>query len=293
MDRQSASVKLSFPDFLVIGAQKSGTTSLYEYLRAHPQIFMPDIKELDFFTPGLNWERGLDWYRKLFAEVGEGIVAVGEASTSYTKYPRYAGSAQLISRYIPDARLIYVMRDPIDRLRSHYVHNVAFGIETAPLAEAIERNPDYINFSKYAMQLDQYLAHFPLDQLLIITSEALRASRAETLRRVYGFLGVRSDWTSDIQGQEFFTSERRLAYPAWVGATRRWAKKRLFATVKVPRFVPGPIKHLLGKPAQSVYQSDKAAISESLRVQLIAEFAPDIRRLGDLLGEDFDGWNIA
>jgi hypothetical protein len=161
------------------------------------------------------------------------------------------------------------------------------------LAQAVERNPDYINFSKYAMQLDQYRAHFRSDQMLVITSEDLRSARAETLRRVYSFLGVQEDWTSDVLEQEFFTSERRLAYPAWVGNTRRWFKKRLFSTVKIPRLVPDRVKQMLGKPAQSVYDSDDAAISPALRAQLEAEFAPDIRKLRGLLGEGFDGWNIA
>jgi hypothetical protein len=289
----SPATKLPLPDFLVIGAQKSGTTSLYEYLRSHPQVFMPDIKELDFFTTGINWERGFGWYQRLFTDAGPEVTAIGEASTSYTKFPRYSGSAELIARYLPDARLIYVVRNPIDRLRSHYVHNVAFGTETAPLAQAVQTNPDYINFSKYAMQLDQYLSHFRTDQMLIITSEALRSARTETLERVYSFLGVRADWKSEVLEQEFFTSERRLAYPAWVGNSRRWFKKRVFSTVKIPRLVPNRVKQLLGKPAQSVYESQEAVIPDSLRTGLEAEFAPDIQRLRVLLGKEFDGWNIA
>jgi Sulfotransferase domain len=284
---------LPLPDFLVIGAQKSGTTSLYEYLRSHPQVFMPDIKELDFFTAGINWERGFGWYQRLFADAGPEVTAIGEASTSYTKYPRYSGSAELIARYLPEARLIYVVRNPIDRLRSHYVHNVAYGTETAPLAQAVRTNPDYINFGKYAMQLDRYLAHFGNDQVLTITSEALRSARAETLERVYSFLGVRADWKSEVLEQEFFTSERRLAYPAWVGNSRRWFKKRVFSTVKLPRLVPNRVKQLLGKPAQSVYESQDAAIPDSLRAELESEFAPDIQRLRLLVGSEFDGWNIA
>ncbi|MDP9233760.1 MAG: sulfotransferase [Actinomycetota bacterium] len=293
VDERAPTDKLPLPDFLVIGAQKSGTTSLYEYLRSHPQVFMPDIKELDFFTPGINWERGFGWYQRLFTEAGDGVIAVGEASTSYTKWPRYSGSAELIAQHLPQARLIYVIRNPIDRLRSHYVHNVAFGTETASLADAVKRNPDYINFSKYAMQLDQYFVHFGQEQILVITSEALRSQRAATLERVFSFLGVSADWKSDVLEQEFFTSERRLAYPTWVGNTRRWFKKRALGTVKIPRLVPNRVKQLLGKPAQSVYESDRAVISDRLRKDLEEELAPDIRRLRDRLGDDFDGWGIA
>ena len=143
------------------------------------------------------------------------------------------------------------------------------------------------------MQLDQYFAHFPKEQILVITSEALRSQRAGTLERVYSFLGVRPDWKSDVLEQEFFTSERRLAYPTWVGNTRRWFKKRSLGTVKIPRLVPDRVKQLLGKPAQSVYESDQATIPQELRTALEEEFAPDIRRLRDLLGQEFEGWGIA
>jgi hypothetical protein len=143
------------------------------------------------------------------------------------------------------------------------------------------------------MQLDQYFVHFREDQILVITSEALRSQRTATLERVFSFLGVRTDWKSDVLEQEFFTSERRLAYPTWVGNTRRWFKKRALGTVKIPRLVPKRVKQLLGKPAQSVYESDQATISDQLREVLEGELAPDIRRLRDRLGDDFDGWGIA
>src|ERR671939_356718 len=82
VEERSPNRDLPLPDFLVIGAQKSGTTSLYEYLKSHPNVFMPDIKELDFFTPGINWERGFNWYQRLFADADDGVTALGEASTS-------------------------------------------------------------------------------------------------------------------------------------------------------------------------------------------------------------------
>ena len=115
------------PSFLVIGAMKAGTTSLYHYLHAHPQVFMPSIKELDFFVAGGNWGRGLHWYQKQFAGAGPGAVAVGEASTMYTKYPSVDGVPERIAAHLPEVRLVYVVRDPIDRIRSHYRHRVAVG----------------------------------------------------------------------------------------------------------------------------------------------------------------------
>ena len=106
-------------------------------------------------------------------------LALGEASTVYTKFPRYKGVAERMARVIPDVRLIYVVRHPIDRIRSHYEHRVASGAETAPMEIAVFDNPIYLDYSKYALQVEQYLQHFPREQLLIVSSErkTLRHSR--------------------------------------------------------------------------------------------------------------------
>src|SRR5438552_836610 len=98
--------------------------------------------------------------------------ALGEASTVYTKFPRYQGVAERMAKVVPHARLIYVVRHPIDRIRSHYEHRVASGAETAAMEDAVFDNPIYIDYSRYALQVEQYLEDFPREQLLIISSEA-------------------------------------------------------------------------------------------------------------------------
>src|SRR5262245_7209987 len=104
------------PNFLVIGAMKCGTSSLYQYLRSHPQVFMPnDPDEVNFFSRR-DLERWSEWYRRLFAEAGS-AVAIGERSTNYTKYPSIPDVPTRIARSIPDAKLIYLIRDPIERAR--------------------------------------------------------------------------------------------------------------------------------------------------------------------------------
>ncbi len=164
----------ALPDFLLIGAMKCGTTSLYHYLRDHPQIFMPSIKAPEFFAEEGNWGRGIGWYRRQFEGAAPGVVAIGEASNVYTKYPRYRGVPARIADHIPYARLVYVVRDPIDRIRSHYQTRLTEGTERAPIGRAVRENPIYLDYSRYAMQLDRYLDHFPREQLLVITAEDLR-----------------------------------------------------------------------------------------------------------------------
>jgi len=107
------------PNLFVIGAMKSGTSSLHATLAAHPQIFMCRKKEPDYFIEQCNWSRGERWYLSLFARAGDKPI-IGESSTGYTQAPRFHGVPQRIRGFRPDARFVYIMRDPIERTISHY-----------------------------------------------------------------------------------------------------------------------------------------------------------------------------
>ena len=131
----------SLPNLLVIGAQKCGTTSLHGYLSLHPQVSMAKRKELDFFVRPEdsivaigNWHRGLDWYRAQFQ--GSSPV-LGEASPNYTGFPHFRGVPERAARVLPEAKLICMVRDPIERIVSHYMHRRAAGVETRPLEQTL------------------------------------------------------------------------------------------------------------------------------------------------------------
>src|SRR4051812_3312851 len=119
-------VLVTLPNLIVIGAKKSGTTSLYVYLDAHPEISMTRDKELNFFVEERNWSRGLGWYGEQF---DAGAPVRGEASPYYTALPHHRGVPERMASVIPDARLVYMVRDPIARLLSHYDMGVARGRE--------------------------------------------------------------------------------------------------------------------------------------------------------------------
>ena len=125
------------PTFLIVGGMNCGTTALYRYLQAHPEVYMPSVKAPEFFVEEANWRRGVDWYRRMFAGAPPDAVAIGEASNAYTKHPRYRGVPKRVASVLPDVRLIYVVRDPVARMRSHYQTKVAEGSEVAPFAEAV------------------------------------------------------------------------------------------------------------------------------------------------------------
>ena len=181
------------PNFLIIGAAKSGTTSPYRYLRDHPQVFIAHSKELKFFTSRTRWGFGPGWYAWQCSDA-DGAVAIGEASPSYTRYPQRRGVPERVARVLPDARLVYLIRHPIERMRSHYLHRVLQGRGRAPLDEAVLSDPGYLDTSRYAMQIKQYLEWFSSAQLLVITAEALRRDRLDTLGR-FG-----SSWVSTLVG---------------------------------------------------------------------------------------------
>ena len=281
------------PDFLIIGAMKAGTTSLYHYLGAHPEIFMPATKELDFFTRELTWNRGWDWYRKQFYKAGSGIKAVGEASTSYTKFPRYQGVPERIRTCLPEVRLIYIVRNPLDRIRSHYQHNVAIGEERRPIDEAVLNEPVYVNYSKYWMQVERYLEHFDESALLIITSEDLREDRKRTVERAVRFVGADPDMPIPVLAQEFYRTSERPAYGRVLTSGRR-ALKRLFpSSIEIWRggFIPIRLKRKFGR-VQEANEDRPSSLSPDARAIVIERIVEDVTRLKTRLGEDFDGWGL-
>jgi hypothetical protein len=205
------------PDFLVIGAQKAGTTALYAYLLKHPAIVGPSWKEVSYFDR--HYARGEAWYRGNFPTTLRRAAArrragaepvAGEASPSYLFHPSAPGR---VAELVPRARLVALVRNPIDRALSHYHHEVALGRESLSFEDALAqeeermrgelermRDPRYFshawwNFTYasrglYADQLERWLAVFPREQLLVVPSEDLLDRPAETYARVLEFLGA-------------------------------------------------------------------------------------------------------
>lgn len=282
------------PNFLVIGAMKAGTTSLYHYLRAHPQVFMPAVKELDFFAHAPERAGGVEWYRRQFAPAGDDAVAIGEASTLYSKHPRFPGVPERIAAHIPDAKLVYVVRDPIERIRSHYQHRVANGAELAPFERAVFEDPIYLDVSRYAMQIDRYLGCFGRDQLLVVTSEDLRDRRHSVVRDVYRFLGADPDFVPPHLDREFYRTERRPTHRPVAWRVRRALKHRFPALKRVKELVDGPVALRLRRGGREGSPGgERFVIGDEIRERLAHELEDDVRHLRDHLGPGFDGWGIA
>jgi hypothetical protein len=196
------------PDFLVIGAQKAGTTALYAYLRWHPGIAGPSWKEVSFFDR--HWWRGEAWYRGQFPlRAGERLV--GEASPSYLFHPLAPERARSL---VPGAKLVALLRDPVDRAYSQYQHEVALGREPLSFEDALAAEDErlvgeverliadprafsrawwdytYTARGRYAEQLERWLEAFPSEQLLVVRTEDLGERPAETYASILAFLGA-------------------------------------------------------------------------------------------------------
>jgi hypothetical protein len=275
---------VTLPTFLVIGAMKAGTTSLWAYLRAHPEVFMPAEKELDFFVAEKAWGRGLDWYRGLFAP-GAAARARGEASTNYTKHPLFAGVAERIARVLPDARLVYLVRHPIERIRSHYAHAVAAGWERRPLGRALREEPQYLDVSRYAHQLTEYLRYFDRSQLLVVGAEQLRDDRAATLRRVLAFIGVDPTVApAGLEAEHHPTPRVRRPFAE--------ALRRVPGASTVARLAPAPLRRAYARVATA--DPEALRIPRRVERELTAVLREDVAALREIVGPGVvDGWGIA
>ena len=207
----------SLPTFLVIGAQKSGTTSLSSYLAQHPDLRTSFYKEVHFFDSGTgmygdNYAKGENWYRAHFPLRSRRRESqqIFEATPMYLFHGK---AAARIRETIPTAKLIVVLRNPVARAVSHYRHTRARRHEPLPMLEAMHAESDRIGTALHAMdfenqdvrrfsyksrglyaeQLRRYLHHFPANQLLVISSDELFADTPDTLRRIFEFIGVQPD----------------------------------------------------------------------------------------------------
>jgi len=210
--RRATAGQRCLPDFIIIGAQKCGTTSLFHYLAQHPQLVPSWRKEVHYFDGGLqegkdNYVRGPGWYRSNFplrAALAAGQ-QVFEASPLYIFHPL---AAERMAGMLPGVRLVLMLRNPSERAVSHYFHQQRKGREKLSLAEALARederlalagdqwnHPNFRHYSykrrgHYAEQIQRYLDHFPRDSLLVISSERFFAEPRESLARVFDFLAV-------------------------------------------------------------------------------------------------------
>ena len=194
---------MSLPDYAIVGAMKCGTSTLAAQLGAQRGVFMTTPKEPNYFSDAAIFARGPDWYASLFQSSAPGDLK-GEASTHYTKLPTYPGTVPRLLDAAPDVKVIYLIRDPLQRLVSHYIHEWTMGVvaRTESLDAALVRLPELVEYGRYAMQIEPWLTALGPARVCIETLEALKTDPQAVLSRVGAFLG-RDDlvWQDELEQQ--------------------------------------------------------------------------------------------
>ena len=275
----------TLPTFLIIGAARSGTTSLWQYLRAHPDVFVAATKEVHFFNGEGSYERGLDWYADLFAG-GRGKRAVGEASPSYM----YSNEAPpRMAAVVPDARLIAVVRNPIDRAYSHYLHGRFFAGDRRRFRDVVEqeiRSPEgvpwpfnYLTQSRYHEQLVRVNAFYPREQILVLLFDDLTADPEATFRSVCEHVGVDQTLVPPNVGETKNAFRESRAAPV-VRLLMRPAVNR-----RVPQRMWPVIRRLVTRTGGA-----PEPIDPEVRARLADHFAEPNAALASWLGRDLSMW---
>ena len=285
--RRRARRRGALPNLVVIGGLKCGTTSLHHYLNLHPEIAMSRPKELNFFVRELNWALGPDWYASHF---DRDAPVRGESSPHYTNLPRFAGVAERMRELLgSEARVIYMVRDPIDRMLSHYLHNVGGGYEQRPLEEALaDAGSAYFARSRYAMQLTPYLDAFGNERVHVVAREELGAERDATMRGVFEFCGVEPSFRSDQFDRQWETGsgkgsggfrlmDRAVRLPGLRAVDRNFDR--------LPESLRWLAERVVHEPQTGA--APKPVLAAQLRERLQGLLADDIVRLERITGRTF------
>jgi hypothetical protein len=309
MDRS----ELSLPDFFIMGAPKAGTTALHVARAEHPQLFLSPTKELKFFLtdgppparPGPGgehsnatymWQR--QEYEELFAAASPGTLR-GESTTTYLSD---FDAHRRIRDLVPQARLIAVLRDPVDRAHSNWMHNRSIGLErerdflaACSLEEDRHRagwSPmwSYLGLGRYGEQVEHLLRCFPPDQVLLLRYGALRSDPAGTIARVCEFLGVES---GVVRSAPSINVTAQVSDSAVDEALRRVMRLGASLAYKLPGRIPEAIGEHLGTPILRLLhrqQKLRTPMTRQERCALIPSFAPDIDLLERTTGMSFQDW---
>ena len=314
------------PTFMIAGERKCGTTMLHHWMSHHPDVYMYPPWDVNYFIDNeisrtLEWRDGeanpqvwershsIEEYEALFRD-GQGRLAIGEKSADIFFW---RPAHERVARYLPEARFIVVLRNPVNRAWSHYWNEMGKGAgrETLDFETAVETEEERARRSAYARlhlsyfvrgfydrTLENWLRFIPLSRLLVLTLEQIHARPTEALRRVYEFIGVDPERGLELAGTRHNTNATRVDRKfARLGLIRPFVNTYLRATDSVAGRVGRTpeqqvrIKRYLQLPVRR--STSRAAMSPDMRRLLAGIYAPHIERLGRMLGRSFPEWESA
>ena len=283
-------------DFFIVGAPKSGTTSLYHYLSEHPQVEMSSQKEPNYFSDKAIHNQGmyyvknrvntLDKYESLFAQ--KESVVYGECSVSYLFYENVAED---IKKYNPNAKIIIMLRNPIERAFSHYLMDYRLGLISDSFENIIAKKSkhknahlfyqQYIKVSKYAKQIQRYLDFFEKENILFVDYEDFKKNGSEIVSQVYDFLNISAEFGANIN-----TKYNAFKMPKNNGI--RFIYSFVFLRKILTYLLP---KYLVNNIIVFLFKVDtKPELSMETRSLLIKIFKDDIKKLEEILSNDYLKW---
>lgn len=273
------------PRFLIIGAMKSATSTLYEQLLSQPEIFLPRLKEPNFFSNDQQYRLGIEWYSGLFKEAAASDI-LGEASTHYTKLPTYPQTVMRMRNYLDRPRLIYVMRDPVDRLISQYIHQWSQGEIRCGLDKALTRHSELIAYSCYARQLAPFIDAYGRAAILPVFFDRLKKDPQGELERVCKFIGYRGKVQWDEQlSRSNVSAERVRKFPLYDLIVEHPGAARLRRGL-VPKAVRTRIRQFFS-------MGKRPTLNAKSRRELELLFDEDLKILGDWLGTSLNCGNFS
>jgi len=283
-------------DFFIVGAPKAGTTSLYHYLNEHPQVEMSSQKEPDYFSDkaiheqkmyyAKNRVNTLDKYEALFLQ--KESMVYGEGSVSYLFYDNVAED---IKKYNPNAKIIIMLRNPIERAFSHYLMDYRLGLISDNFENIIAKKSkhknahlfyqQYIEVSKYANQIQRYLDFFEKENILFIDYKDFKKNVSKTVDQVYNFLNISADFSADTNTKyNAFTIPRNKV----IRFIYSFVFFRRILTFLFPIYLVKNIRFFL-------FKSDKKPeLLKETRSLLRKIFHDDIKKLEKVLGKDYSKW---
>ncbi len=176
------------PDYIILGAMKCGTTTLATQLGAQAGLFMTDPKEPNYFSDDAIFAKGADWYADLFAGARPGDI-MGEASTHYTKRPELPGTVERMKAALPEVRLVYMIRNPMERIVSHYIHEWSQGVLSAPLPQALADHSPLVDYGRYGWQIAPFVEAYGTEAILLTSLEQMKADRTAEFQRIARHIG--------------------------------------------------------------------------------------------------------
>mgnify|MGYP006427729769 CR=1 FL=1 len=255
------------PDFLVIGAPKAATTALCYHLARHPEICFSRPKETFFFSDDTKYQQGWPWYESLF-NGWEQSTAVGEGTTHYAATGTFPNMLPRIVEHVPDAKIIYIVREPLRRMQSMWMEHRSQGIEPHPFNHAVLDNPIYLDTSMYWRQLSAYREHYDDDRILLLFYDDYAADANAVLARCFRFLGVDPEVVFDDANIPRYTSDTKREDFAVTNCLRRSVPGFLALRDRSPTFLRRAAKRLFKRPMQSAPEWDpkvKGDIVQRLR----------------------------